>query len=89
MKKLMARVLTAVLAAAIVLGSSGVRAYAATSDSPEYINELIDMVFSVKKPTINTNDQTVNGNGFDGRPLKDYYQITVTLVSKCKTNHGQ
>lgn len=75
MKKLMTRILTVVLTAALVLGASGVRTYAATSDSPEYINELIDMVFSVKKPTINSSDKTINGNGFDGKPLKDYYQI--------------
>ena len=78
MKKLMTRILTVVLTAALVLGASGVRTYAATS-SPDYVDQLIDMVFSVKKPTINTNDKTINGNGFDGKPLKDYYQIHTDL----------
>ena len=68
------KVLTLVLAVTLVLGTSGVKAYAAT-DSPDYSNELMDMVFSIKKPTINSNDKTLNGNGFDGKPLADYYQI--------------
>ena len=74
------KVVTLLLAAALVLGSSGVKAYAATTDSPEYIDQLIDMVFSVKKPTITNNDSTLNGNGFDGKLVKDYYQIHTDIT---------
>ncbi len=68
------KVLAVVLAAALVLGTSGVRAYAATN-SPDYGDDLMDMVFSVKRPTIISNDKTLNGNDFDGKPVADYYQI--------------
>ena len=79
---LLTKVLSVVLAAALVLGTSGVKAYAADAvshnkqNSPEYsTTKDMDMVFSVRKQLQPNDDLTENGNIFDGKPIGEYHQI--------------
>ena len=79
---LFTKVLSVVLAVALVLGTSGVKAYAADNHnmqkSPEYsTTKDIDMVFSVRKQLNPGDDQTENGNVFDGKPIGEYHQIHI------------